>query len=474
MTIVHIEKNDKRSNFHIDGLFQGTIVLKKGAEVTIEKGSKIEAFTSTTQGEVKIKYPDLQMAEFSSDAVVYQDSNREYSGKKGDKNMILLRGNGAKKEFSTSIINATLLEQFKFIAVDDVVLKVHENCNIVIKGAFYSKKPVRLFNVKELSGNISEVEILADTFKQDFTQTKVPGKNGYNTFSIGFKKQAINVIANLMDARNYLYLWIYAHHKVIYYANFLIPILAKELFPNQTTGEFPNWSLDFNNIKYLDDAYIWTVIKYKSATEDWKSSTKNMELKVLLKELFTRKYKKSLYKSLAEYDLFFEKYDRNTKKKLQDYINVHLINTVRNARPYIETNSKDGKSVYSVGYFKKTEIKKINDKIKENIDKLFPDKEKILAEYENLELVELVYVSANYKRKQLETLKTYIDMGDDIIPISQIPLLESQIKKGEDNVTNTYFYLYYQTKYTINKGGKESDIIKDSVKNYFDELVESI
>lgn len=475
-TILSIKNNDKDNEFHIDGEFQGAFTIKKGAEVIIEKGSKVQSFNGITQEEVKIKYKNVRQVKFEPDAIVYQDS--EVVSKDNDENdvtkkIILLRGKSGQKPFSTSIKNATLLERFHFIAVEDVRLNIHENCNITIMGAFCSEVPIRLFNVKDLSGDISEVEILADTFKKDFTKTKVPGKNGYNVFSIGFKKQAINVIANVMDARNYLYLWIYAHHKVIYYANFLIPILAKELFPEETTDKFPNWSLDFENIRCLDDAYIWNVIRYKYCMESWKKDSKSKELKILLDELFTRKYKKSLYKSLAEYDLFFEKFDTNTKKKLQTYINDHLINTLEKTRPYIEKNGKEGKREFSVGYFKNTQIKNINDKLKDVITKIFSQQSSVPIEYQELELTELVYVSAEYKRKQLETLTTFIDMKDEITPISQIPLLESQMKKSISNGVNTYFYLYYQTKYSSNRGALESKLVKEAVKNYFEEIVET-
>jgi HD superfamily phosphohydrolase len=209
--------------------------------------------------------------------------------------------------------------------------KVHENCNITINGEFYSDRPIRLFNVEDMSGDISEIEMLGDTFKQNFTNTKIPGKDGYNTFSVGFKKKSINSIANVMEARNYLYLWIYAHHKVIYYANFLIPVIAKEIMSNSDNKRI--WNLDFDNIKYLDDAYLWTIIKYNYYNQNETNKKSKNELALLLRELFTRKYKKSLYKSLAEYDLFFEKYDEKTKSMLPDDINRVLDGNKKNSRP---------------------------------------------------------------------------------------------------------------------------------------------
>ena len=41
MTIVDIKNTDKNNKLHIDGNFQGTLIIKEGTEVTIKEGSKI-------------------------------------------------------------------------------------------------------------------------------------------------------------------------------------------------------------------------------------------------------------------------------------------------------------------------------------------------------------------------------------------------------------------------------------------------
>ncbi len=472
MTIVHIENSDCNNNLEIDGTFNATLIIKKGAEIVISKDSKIESFTNVFNGECKIHYKKAKRAAFDSTSIVTQDSEilqKDESEKHGQM-IVQLLGKDGKKTFYTSIKNARVLEEFHFIVDEDLKLKIRETCRIKIIGAFYSEGPTRLFKLNNLIGDISEVEVLADTFKHNFTTVKVPGKEGFNTFAIGFKKQAINVIANVMDARNYLYLWIYAHHKVIYYANFLIPVLVKELLPSETVGVFPNWSLDFENIQHLDDDYIWTAIRNQVYLNSWKKNEKNNEIKTLVNELCTRTYKRSLYKSLAEYDLFFEKYDQNILCKLQEYINANLISTGETAKPYIETNNQGKKKVY-VGYFKASQIKNINEQISEVIKQLYPDSSKILPKYETLKLTDLVYVSVEYKKKQLETLKTFIDMNGDIVPISQIPLLESQCSKSTIEHTNHYFYLYYQINSSDKNSDCEDEIIKIAVKKYFDSVI---
>ena len=156
---------------------------------------------------------------------------------------------------------------------------------------------------------------------------------------------------------------------------------------------------------------------------------------------------------------------------LQECINSSLISTIENAKPYIETNNQGKKKVH-VGYFKNLQIKNINEKMNEIIKQFYPDGSEIPSEYLNLKLTELVYVSVEYKRKQLETLKTFIDMNNDVVPISQIPLLESQSSKNKVEHANNYFYLYYQTNSHGKKLNCEDAIIKMTMKKYFESLIE--
>ena len=429
MTITEIKNNDEKNVIEIEGEFHGTFIISRGATVMIESDSKIEAFTSPSGGETRIRYKTAQKAQFKENAIVIQEGEIQSaidSGMPKKDKLIQLDGKNTSP-FFTCIKNATLLSGFCFSAVEDVMIKIHENCKMRIEGQFHSEGSVRLFDIKNMSGDISEVELLSDTFKREFTQNKIPGEFGYNTFSIGFHKKAINVIANVMDARNYLYLWIYAHHKVIYYANFLIPILAKELFPDEDKRVFPNKRLNFDNIKLLDDAYIWTAIQYIRDSEVLKGASRNKELRDLIEELFTRKYKKSLYKSLAEYDLYFEKYDKETKIKLQEYINSHLLSSSPTGKPYIELSPK---KKFSVGYFRPASIEHINDKLKHLIEQAFSNNYEMPDEVKELKLSDLVYVAVDYKRKHFDTTKAFIDMKDDIVSISQIPLLESQTSKA--------------------------------------------
>ena len=56
-------------------------------------------------------------------------------------------------------------------------------------------------------------------------------------------------------------------------------------------------------------------------------------------------------------------------------------------------------------------------------------------------------------------------MNDDIVPISYIPLLESQSSKNTVEHANNYFYLYYQTTSSAQKPSNEDAIIKMEEEN---------
>lgn len=473
ITILDIKNYDsgsisaKRNNLSINGEFHGSLIISRGARVTIMPNSNIESFSNLLNGEAKIRYLNANRAQFNKEAYITQKSEIQTKIDSGDDRgkIIQLEGNSTKP-FSTLIKKAQLISYFYFEVIEDIRIKIHGKIKINIDGAFYSESFIKVYNA-ELNGDISEVEILSDTFKQDFTKTKVPGEYGFNTFAIGFKKQAINVIANVIDARNYLYLWIYAHHKVIYYANYLIPVLTQELLPTQSQENFPTWGMNFDNIKVLDDTYIWTAIRYIRETGQWKNKKRCQEIKALINEFLTRKYKRSLYKSLAEFDLYFEKYDEAKKIQLQKYIIDKCIDV---KMPLLKTKKMGNEDITTVGYFCQRAIGKINEKIKQTIQKVLSSSE-TTSDLIYPEITVLVYVSADYKRKELKTLKTFIDMTNDIISISQIPLLETQTKRTDTKNFSNYFYLYYDINLPQNYNYKVNDIVNLAVKEYFDDIV---
>lgn len=453
LTISEISNDDTKNVFKIDGEFKGVIKICANAVVEISKDSNIELFKGVDQEFAEISYTSGDHADFApSTKLKLENQWINEDDKAGYEHKIKeLIGKPNKLPFNTYFEKATLLTPFKFKTKNDIEIAICGFCKIAIKGKFESKGSLKLFSLKELSGTISNVEILEDTFKKEFTSIKEPSEHGYNTYSIGFKKQATNVIANVLEARNYLYLWIYAHHKVIYYANFLIPVITKKIAEYCGKDKsFPSWKLDYNNLDKLDDYYIWTVMKYvRNQSSKFKLKKEYTDL---IDQLFSRKYNKSLYKSLAEYELVFNSFTEEQKLEALKKLKVQTDST----KPLLsEFKSKNLNS----GYLKSDCVEKINEIIKSVVSK-----EGSTSEELNINLTEVLYVITEFKQKNLNPNKVYLDMGDEILPISQIPLLlESHITNK--NSKNNYFYIYYKVS-EENDSPLKTLIIKEALKKW--------
>lgn len=440
--------NDKSGCFEIDGRFKGIIKVAKGAEIEIDKGSHVELFKGADHDLAEVSYLKGESAVFSASTKLKQDNewveaeeNEHY-----DEDIKLLNGVANKKVFSLYFEKGELKEALKIKARGELEIHTIEHCKLKITGQFKSIGSLKLFHLTNLQGTISEVEILGDTFKQDFTTVKEPSEHGYITYSIGFRKQAINVIANVLEARNYLYLWVYAHHKVIYYSNFLIPIIAKKI--SQYCGEtdrksFPSWRLCYDNLRELDDYYIWTAVKYINSRQ--KEFGFKKPYTDLVEQLFSRVYNKSLYKSLAEFELVFNSF---TVDQRLDALKKLRLKT-DTAKPLL-----GGKKTYTAGYLNAKAINEING----IIEGLAPNNDK-----QTCTIKELLYVVTEFKQKQLDPNSVYLDFVDEILPISQIHLLSSN-RIETQKIKNQYFYLFYKCDGVETPG--EVGVIKEAIKKY--------
>lgn len=152
-----------------------------------------------------------------------------------------------------------------------------------------------------------------------------------------------------------------------------------------------------------------------------------------------------VYKSLAEFELFFEEFNEEEKNK----IFLELKKMAERKKPL----EYDSGSEKEAGIFSKKELEKLNANLNN----------------ETLKIEELIFVFANYKMKQIKTKEVYIDMGSEIVTISQIPLLEGQSPKRLETNSNQYFYLYYKTnKQELSKD--ELDEVKLAIKKYFRDI----
>lgn len=396
------------NQFHICGHFNGTLEFIKGARVKLKKNSTFVSFTNGNNS-TKISYID-EDARFSSDTIVYRGGTLI----KERKGVVRLPQKDNNESFEVTIRNATVVSdsEFGFIVNEtgQVILNVNGYCDLEVQGKWEAKSTISFYDHYEqtyISGRVQKIEFMGNVL-----QNKLPNESEYNTFSVGFKKQALNIIANVLEARDYLYLWVYAHHKVIYYANFLLPVLSKNLLYDHIDGDsFPKWQLTYKDLAYLDDAYIWTAIKYLRNNAD-------AAIQELCTEVLSRNYKISMYKSLAEFELMFEAFSMKQRAQFRRY----LLDNIDKSKPCVMNEDGD----ITAGY--------LNDNVETRI-----------RAAQNLKNISnIVYVAANYKTKNINTHETYIIMQDEAISVNKIPLLANKNIVADNNAVQ-YFYLYYSS-----------------------------
>lgn len=440
-------KNNSNKQIHLKGNLKGTIILKNASKIQIEKNTLLEIFSGLNGERAKISYTSRNQASFKKGVNLIENGEV----KKNNREEITLWGEPTGKVFECYISDGVVVNPFYFQTKSDVCIKLYGYCDILIDGCFESETPVTIFNIEELSGSIDEIEVLGDSFEAGFMNTIVPNSQSHYTFSIGFKKKAMNIIANILDARNYLYLWIYAQYKVVYYANFLIPVIANFCFVQSNNL---NWLLDYNHLENLDDSYVWSVMKNFYISNYAK---KNQKIKLeksiknylnLCEELFNHTYKDVLYKSLAEYEIFFEKFTTKEKNKIFDFFNSKLdVN-----KPNLQINN-----IIKAGFIKQRIINEINNIIAETSSDL---------QTKNL-IKELIFVPAIYKRKRLDAQKVFLKLDKDkVIPISEVPLLKSQCHSNDDLQIVKFFYLYYEL--NDNKYDKSIEKIQTALIKYLE------
>jgi HD superfamily phosphohydrolase len=309
----------------------------------------------------------------------------------------------------------------------------------------------------DICGYVKHLEILSDELSEIGIP---PSETCYTGFSLGFKKQAINLISNVTDARNYLYLWIYSHHKVIYYANYLIVELARLSVPKQKTSETLNVTMvdmmtDANSTYLLDDNFIHSNIRatYSHPNCD--------EYNRLFKEFISRVYRTSLFKSLAEFDLVFDGFSDAMKQKMRYYL--ESISTVlsEEANPQAIDNPYRLKSLFSslkYGAIKPTTLAQM--------------------EYEGIKLSDvvsdMVWVASNPSLKRPSPSSIYISFGSKESPLittmDRLPILKLEDLKAEQKY---YFYLYYrertenvQNAMGLSTGEKVKSIIREAFVDF--------
>ena len=439
ITVSHIQ-NLSAGKIRIRGHLKGVLHILPNTKVNIFSCSALISMCGEGENrDARIEFIGNITAKFTNESMVFVDGQEMQAN---DENQKIINKN-QNNSFSCRVENAQVVNRFEFAVLDHGVnLTIDGLCNLEITGEFIANNSVELMD-GTLDGEIAEIEILSNGFDIETTRNKLPNPNAYNTFSIGFNKQAINIIANVLEARNYLYLWVYAHHKVVYCSNYLLDALVNKIFAKGTKYKELKNAFHYNDIALIDDAYVWTIIKdYYIRNKD-----KTNEIVSLCCELLERKYKRSMYKSLAEFDRFFDRFNSENKK----IICMELFKTIDSSLPFSKFDSGE----YSGGYITKVlkELKRL-DQI--NLTKI----------------KNLVIVKAGYKINHLEDSKTFLIFKNETITTSQIPMLKNNRDISEQQMSY-YFYLYYSTENTNEEElDKEYEYLKDAFLKYCQRLVD--
>lgn len=437
--IQKLKLNDNKIS--IEGEVYGTIKLNAKTHVHIKHGSTFlsmkapEQASEETKNNLKV-YLEKHTS-FKPSTQVIKDK-MEYRSSKNPSDSIFLAEN-TNVPIMLSVENAEVDHENGFIfTVEEksiFYLELKGSCSIDIEGTIENITPLRVKGM--CSGKLTELIVISDALTES-----VPTGEKYNVFSVGFKKQAINIIANVLDARDYLYRWIYAHHKVIYYANFLIPVITKAILPTEEVSNFPSWPLNYNNINRLDDAYIYTAIR--SVYQYGKML--DCDTKKLIEEFLNRKYKKSLYKSLAEYDMVFAEFSLDDKRLIRGKLD----------RMTRKENSIENESLQLLGgFFDENHLAQLKNVADE-------------AGYDIKALKDLLWVDASYKHKKLDSRQTYVIFPQEITILGNLDLFNTQLE-ALDKGTQHYFYIYYSTEDSkdINDINDISESLRYSLIEFF-------
>lgn len=362
-----------------------------------------------------------------------------------------------------SMENAEILEDLKLKIGDSVYNlmldeKKHDNqIEIISSDTSLITIDSSVILSGSIRGNVNYLKVLSDELHEN---QEPPTANKYNGFSLGYNKQAVNLLSNVTDARNYLYLWIYSHHKVAYYANYLIVELSRLSSKVATSKSLSKnffeilmsedaWKLDetfiHNNIREMYDHFK------KQNGQEYKDIIK------LCNELITRAYRCSVYKSLAEFDLVFYKFNTpNSRKDLRNFLEEI-------SELYDEDNFP--KKISNPSVISKMSMLKYGKFQKIRLNKITVDDEPITKYIEDI-----VWVSSNPSLSRPSPSTIYITLSNlkYITTIDRLAVLNFESEKSHDNC---YFYLYYRLKKGLEVDSETRQKINRSIVSYLERMV---
>lgn len=219
------------------------------------------------------------------------------------------------------VAQAASRETKKTITIDPVlVARMITGWDYAIKDS--KEKKFESCLIKLLNGRAIDVDkldyIIRDTWASGCDNTAIDTHRLLNSVSVGsfdsglvlaFEKSALSVIQNVVTARNYLYRWIYSHHKVTYDI-WLLTTAVEALYSEFGFGEKDSFLRALFSIEALAesktiDGRVFSLVADGDITHYLKKCA-NANSDTNAAEWISRKHRrKAIWKSYAEFRLLF-------------------------------------------------------------------------------------------------------------------------------------------------------------------------
>jgi HD superfamily phosphohydrolase len=268
---------------------------------------------------------------------------------------------------------------------------------------------------------------------------KVIGKiewteKGTTHYEIGYKKSALSIIEDTITARNRLYMWTYAHHKVTYIDYLLrnavlISLLDK---PKKDKLALSDFEADATNrLEELLNLGIFDETCTNFLLDDSEFITKitnDMKNNEYAKKYLSRTKEYSVWKNYAEYNMFFNDLSLTERKNLW----LLLFDEEKKIQKYKEGNLK---------LFPRSILKNCDEEIDN----------------------EFVWIKpSGYKISKISTDDTYLVFNGASVRRLKDVMIRDKIT--EEYVDENYFYLYTSTPLDYNQKLNLIDFLKNKLR----------
>ncbi len=288
--------------------------------------------------------------------------------------------------------------------------------------------------------------------------------------TLGFHKSSLSVIQNVLIARNYEYQWVYTHHKVVYYANYLLIELLRESvrtlikISSNEEGKEPLTDDQIHATDCMARILSWKTMLKDETEPDckprkefgmffWRPSDADIQAvfrlaqiksnpgdKVfsLIQQYTDRKYRKSLWKSYAEMCIFLDSFTQNDISDILEMLVDQSKNVIREKRRRLQKQ---------YGYLG----------------------EEWAAKFRECGLDDVVWVNGSSKLKDLDPNKTFIRFKNRDMTFGAI----SSPGSVKPTQSAKLFYLYYQPiEDTPVKANELTRFLRDKLKEWRDKQKE--